>query len=154
DAGHETLRDRGAAGRTARDCRVGGPDRRRARRIVDSGGACVPRGRPAGAPLGVAAMNTQGILSSIVPVHVLAGLTALLFGYVALAATKGAALHRRSGTVFVGAMLTMSLSGALMAAIKTGGVTVNVVAGSLTFYFVATGLLTVRRGSKSEWIDA
>jgi hypothetical protein len=52
-------------------------------------------------------------------------------------------------------MLTMSLSGAVMSAVKTGGVSVNVVAGSLTFYFVATGLLSVRgRDAKSEWIDA
>jgi len=100
-------------------------------------------------------MHTQGIVSSIVPVHVLAGLLALLFGYVALAATKGAELHRRTGRLFVGAMLTMSLSGAVMSAIKTGGVSVNVVAGSLTFYFVVTGLLSVRvRDAKSEWIDA
>jgi uncharacterized membrane protein len=104
-------------------------------------------------------MNTQGIVSSIVssivPVHVLAGMTALLFGYVALAARKGAAVHRKSGMVFVGAMLTMSLSGALMSALETGGVSVNVIAGSLTFYFVATGLLSVRsRDATSEWIDA
>jgi uncharacterized membrane protein len=100
-------------------------------------------------------MHMQGFVSSIVPVHVLAGLLALVFGYVALAATKGAALHRKSGRLFVGAMLTMSLSGAVMSAVKTGGVSVNVIAGSLTFYFVATGLLSVRsRNAKSDRIDA
>jgi len=99
-------------------------------------------------------MHTQGIVSSILPVHVLAGLLALLVGYVALAATKGAALHRKSGRLFVGAMFTMSLSGAVMSAVKTGGLSVNVVAGSLTFYFVATGLLSVRsRDARSDWID-
>ena len=43
--------------------------------------------------------------------------------------------------VFVYAMVTMSLSGALMEALKTSTTSVNVVAGLLTFYFVTTALL-------------
>jgi uncharacterized membrane protein len=87
-------------------------------------------------------------------VHILAGVSALVFGYVALYATKGAAVHRRSGMLFVYAMVTMSLSGALMDAWKTWSITVNVVAGLMTFYFVTTGLLTVRpRAQESPWID-
>jgi hypothetical protein len=34
---------------------------------------------------------------TLLPFHILAGILALLFGYVALYATKGATLHRRSG---------------------------------------------------------
>jgi len=79
---------------------------------------------------------------------------ALLFGYVALYATKGATLHRRSGMFFVYAMVTLSLSGALMDALKTWTISVNVVAGLMTFYFVTTALLTVRRrAQESFWID-
>jgi hypothetical protein len=51
-------------------------------------------------------------------------------------------------------MVTMSLSGALMDAWKARSITVNVVAGLMTFYFVTTGLLTVRpRAQESLWID-
>jgi uncharacterized membrane protein len=92
-------------------------------------------------------MQAQGIVPLIVPVHILAGVLALVFGYVALYATKGAPLHRRSGLLFVWVMVVMSLSGALMDALKVSGISVNVVAGLLTFYFVTTALRTVRRGS-------
>jgi uncharacterized membrane protein len=99
-------------------------------------------------------MPTSAIVPTILPVHILAGVSALVFGYVALYATKGATLHRRSGMLFVYAMVTMSLSGALMDAWKTWSITVNVVAGLMTFYFVTTGLLTVRpRAQESLWID-
>jgi uncharacterized membrane protein len=91
----------------------------------------------------------------ILPVHILAGGLALMFGYVALYAAKGGRLHRKSGMLFVYAMVTMSLSGALMDALKKSTISVNVVAGLLTFYFVTTGLLTVRsRLQASRWIDA
>jgi len=91
---------------------------------------------------------------TLLPFHVLAGILALVFGYVALYATKGATLHRRSGMLFVYAMVTLSLSGALMDALRTWTISVNVVAGLMTFYFVTTGLLTVRpRAQESLWID-
>lgn len=77
--------------------------------------------------------------------HVGAGLLALVFGTLALSAPKGAWLHRKSGIVFVCAMLVMSSSGALMAALQPEVVVVNVIAGVLTFYLVLTALLTVRR---------
>ncbi len=75
--------------------------------------------------------------------HVVAGGVALVAGYVALSATKGATLHRKSGLVFGYAMLIMALSGAMIAAIgRTEG---SVIAGLLTSYFVLTGMVTVRR---------
>ena len=98
-------------------------------------------------------MNTAGIVPTILPFHILAGVLALVFGYVALFAAKGAALHRKSGLLFVVAMATMSLTGALVAFLNTSSV--NAIAGLLTFYFVTTGLLTVRpRPQPSHWIDA
>ena len=100
-------------------------------------------------------MHTPGIVPLILPAHILAGGLALAFGYVALYATKGATLHRKSGMLFVYAMVTMSLSGALMDALKTSRISINVVAGLLTFYLVTTALLTVRNGVReSRWIDA
>ena len=78
------------------------------------------------------------------PIHIAAGLVALVAGAIALYATKGSPLHRRAGMVFVVAMLAMSSTGALMALfIKPNPV--NVMAGSLTFYLVSTGVLTVKR---------
>ena len=99
-------------------------------------------------------MQTQGIVPVILPVHILAGSLALLFGYVALYAAKGGRLHRKSGMLFVYAMVALSLSGALMEILKAWTVTVNVVAGLMTFYFVTTALLTVRRRTQeSSWLD-
>jgi uncharacterized membrane protein len=77
--------------------------------------------------------------------HVGAGLLALLSGAVALYSLKGARLHRKSGLVFVGAMLVMSSSGALIAVVQPNVIALNVIAGVLTFYFVLTALRTVRR---------
>jgi uncharacterized membrane protein len=97
---------------------------------------------------------TTELISMIRPAHIVAGMLALAAGYVALAATKGQPLHRRSGLFFVYAMMAMSLSGALMDAIKTARVSINVIAGLLTFYFVTTALLTVRpRRPASRTID-
>jgi uncharacterized membrane protein len=75
-------------------------------------------------------------------VHVLGAALGLVFGYVALYATKGAPLHRKSGVLFVCAMLAMSLTGAVMAAFK--GDAGTVIAGLLTAYLVITALITVR----------
>ena len=100
-------------------------------------------------------MYTQEIVPLILPVHILAGGLALVFGYIALYATKGATLHRRSGMLFVYAMVTLSLSAALMEALNTWRISVNLVAGLLTFYFVTTALLTVRPHlQNTNWIDA
>jgi uncharacterized membrane protein len=98
-------------------------------------------------------MQTQGVIPMVLPLHILGGMLALLFGYVALYAAKGATLHRWSGTFFVYAMVAMSLTGALVAFLTT--TPVSVVAGLLTFYFVTTALLTVRPRREGSWrIDA
>ncbi len=75
-------------------------------------------------------------------IHIAAGIVALVTGYVALAAAKGAGLHRRSGTVFVWAMVTMALFAAWLGAAK--GEFGNVTGGLLTAYLVITALTTVR----------
>lgn len=91
---------------------------------------------------------------TLLPFHIVAAVLALASGYVALAVTKGAALHRRAGMIFVFAMVTMSLSGALMEALTTSFTSVNVVAGLMTFYCVVTALRTVRpRPQALSWVD-
>lgn len=78
-----------------------------------------------------------------VVLHIAAGSIALVAGAVALYSLKGAKLHRKSGMLFVLAMLVMSVTGAVMAALKPEAI--SVIAGSLTFYLVVTALLTIRR---------
>jgi uncharacterized membrane protein len=90
----------------------------------------------------------------LLSVHIVAGGLAIVLGAVALIAAKGGTLHRKSGMLFVYAMVTLSLSGALMEALNKSVTSVNVVAGLLTFYFVTTALLTVRpRLQASSSID-
>ncbi len=76
--------------------------------------------------------------------HIIAGLIALVAGALALCTSKGSPLHRRSGQVFVAAMLVMTSSAVIMALFVRPH-RVNVVAGLLTFYLVCSGWLTVRR---------
>ena len=76
-------------------------------------------------------------------VHIVAGSAALLSGYAALYAGKGARVHRRSGRVFVYAMITMTLTGAAMAVVgQSEGIVIN---AFLTSYLVITALITVSR---------
>jgi hypothetical protein len=75
-------------------------------------------------------------------VHILAGAVGLITGFLALYATKGGRLHRKSGIIFVYAMIVMALLGAVISALKGGqGVGIGAV---LTVYFVVTALHTVR----------
>lgn len=84
--------------------------------------------------------------------HIIGGLVGLTSGAVALSASKGAKVHRKSGIIFVYAMSVLSISGAVMAALKPERV--SVIAGLLTFYLVLTALLTVRRRDRGfPWMD-
>src|SRR4051812_19200531 len=88
----------------------------------------------------------------LLPIHIIGGLLGIISGFVAVFAYKGANLHRKSGMVFVFAMLVLSTTGTLIAIVK--GQPFNVVAGLLTGYLVVTGLLTVRRpAAGARWID-
>jgi uncharacterized membrane protein len=77
-------------------------------------------------------------------VHILAGSFALIFGYVALYSVKGAPLHRRTGMLFVYAMLTMGFWGALIAAVRGVAPAINIPSAALSAYLVITALATVR----------
>jgi uncharacterized membrane protein len=77
-------------------------------------------------------------------VHILSGAVGIIFGFVALFATKGAWLHRRTGIVFVYAMIAMGLVGTIMAAIWGRQPASNIPMGMLMVYLVTTSLTTVR----------
>ena len=89
-------------------------------------------------------------------VHILAGSLALLTGFIALYSVKGLKLHRKSGMLFVYAMLVMCAGGMVMAVGKGGAWSgVNFRAAVLTAYLVITALTTVRPlASGSRWMDA
>jgi len=89
----------------------------------------------------------------ILPVHVLAGMVALIVGYVALFAAKGGRLHKQTGRTFVYAMVVMALGGSFLAAIDPQGSPTNIVAGLVTFYLVSTAMLTVRTQWRPGRID-
>jgi uncharacterized membrane protein len=80
---------------------------------------------------------------TLLPLHVTGGAIAIVSGFVALYALKGAQLHRKSGTIFVYAMLALSLSGAVMA-LGGAGTALNIHVGMVTGYLVVTSLLTVQ----------
>jgi uncharacterized membrane protein len=82
-------------------------------------------------------------------VHVGSGAVAILSGAGALIARKGGRTHRRFGTVFFGAMLSMAVAASTLAlvAVRRGHLEQmgNVFGGVFAFYLVTTGWLTVRR---------
>jgi uncharacterized membrane protein len=82
----------------------------------------------------------------LLPIHIAAGGLAIVLGAVALSVKKGGTIHRRSGLLFVYAMLVMGTSASILGFLKspTDG---NVMAGLMTAYFVGTALTTVRPAS-------
>lgn len=82
-------------------------------------------------------------------IHVLAGALGLLSGYVALAVSKGAPLHRKTGMFFVYVMVTMSITGALVSAGRGVAPAINIPTALLAFYLVITGMTSV--GSPAWW---
>jgi len=86
-------------------------------------------------------------------VHIIAGSLGILSGFFALYVMKGGALHRKSGSVFVYAMLTMALIGATLAALGNVAPVANVPVGLLTAYLVVTGVETVRATPRLRRFD-
>ena len=74
----------------------------------------------------------------------------MVLGAVALVAKKGGAIHRRSGLLFVAAMLVMGLTASLLGFQKSP-TDPNVFTGFMTAYFVGTAWATVRRASPWTW---
>lgn len=78
-------------------------------------------------------------MNPLLVLHILGGAVAIVSGFLALFVGKGSTLHRRSGEVFVGAMVVLGLS-----AVPLG----NVVGGFMAAYFVCTAFTTVRPVSR------
>lgn len=86
--------------------------------------------------------------------HIGGGAIGLLSGFLTLALRKGSRRHRVAGKVFGVSMICMGGAAAWLAVIKSQPS--NVLAGTLTVYFVATAWATVRRRageiSKFDWV--
>jgi uncharacterized membrane protein len=82
----------------------------------------------------------------LLPIHIAAGGLAIILGAVAVLVKKGGTVHRRSGRLFVYAMLVLGISAAILGVRK--GATGNVFSGLTTAYFVITALTAVRPASQ------
>ena len=80
----------------------------------------------------------------MVQVHIVMGLLALLAGFVALFSRKGGYIHRRSGMLFVCAMIAMLGTGAVLSFFVVDKPE-NGIGALFTIYLVVTSLLTVSR---------
>jgi len=83
----------------------------------------------------------------LLPIHIAAGGLAIVLGAVALIVKKGGTIHRRSGMLFVYAMLVMGFSASILGFLKSPTDS-NVRAGFMTAYFVVTALTTVRPATR------
>jgi hypothetical protein len=81
---------------------------------------------------------------ALVIFHICGATIGLLSGAFAMVFRKGSGRHGAAGTVFVIAMLCMS-SSAVYIATFMHPIMINVVAGTLTFYLVATGWWAAKR---------
>ena len=81
-------------------------------------------------------------MTSLLPVHIVAGAVAIVTGAVALTVAKGSLVHRKAGLVFVYAMIAMGTTGSILA--LGSGFNANVLGGFTSVYFVVTALATVR----------
>jgi uncharacterized membrane protein len=79
----------------------------------------------------------------LMPIHIAAGGLAIVLGAVALSVKKGGTLHRRSGVLFVYAMLVMGTTASLIAFLKSP-TDPQVRSGFMVAYFVVTAWMTVR----------
>jgi uncharacterized membrane protein len=71
----------------------------------------------------------------LLPIHVAAGGLAIVLGAVALSVRKGGTIHRRSGLLFVYAMLVTGISASILG-FRKSYTDPNVLAGLMTAYFV------------------
>jgi hypothetical protein len=83
------------------------------------------------------------LFSTVLLVHIFAGMVGLLSGAAAIIFRKGSPRHALAGKVFVGSMLTMAAGAVYLALAKHQGD--NVGGGILTFYLIGTAWLTARR---------
>jgi hypothetical protein len=89
-------------------------------------------------------MNTGSWLhDAVMWVHIDSGIIALVSGAIAVAMRKGGTGHGRAGSWFVGAMVVLGLTAAILAPLKAEPE--SPLGGILVCYFVLTAWMTARR---------
>jgi uncharacterized membrane protein len=98
--------------------------------------------------------RTRMQLSPLLILHIFGGSVGLVAGTVAIVVRKGGRWHRRAGQVFVGGMLCLAVTGALIAYMRAEPP--NIVAGLLTIYMIMTAWMTGRhkdgRSGAFDWV--
>ena len=100
------------------------------------------RGSPLQQTTHVTLATATGLWRLALLTHVGAGLVGLITGFVALSVLKGGWLHRKSGILFVYAMIAMGVMASAIAAYE--GNLRTVIGGPFTAYLVFTALTAVR----------
>lgn len=92
-------------------------------------------------------------MNILMAIHIAGGLLAILAGTVAAAARKGGRLHARAGTLFLGSMLVLGISGAILEPFSTPEPGSPLV-GVFVCYFVLTGWMAARRrDGRTGWFE-
>ena len=84
----------------------------------------------------------------MLPIHIVAGGLAVIFGFTALFSPKGGPLHRRIGMWFVYSMIAMGVSASILEFRKPQAGVTNLIAAVLCAYFVGTAVTTVRPATR------
>lgn len=90
------------------------------------------------------------LYSAILIFHIVAGFTALLSGGISFVATKGKALHKRSGMIYTAAMLAVGLSAIIMCLLRYNPFLFTV--GIFSTYMTVTGYRSLQYHKKSQSI--
>ena len=92
-------------------------------------------------------------MNILMAIHIAGGLLAIPAGTVAATARKGGRLHARAGTLFLGSMLVLGISGAILEPFSTPEPGSPLV-GVFVCYFVLTGWMAARRrDGRTGWFE-
>lgn len=91
-------------------------------------------------------------ITPVLIIHIAVGTICLLSGFTALIFRKGSQPHRRAGKFFVFSTVAAAVT-AVYLAIFTPEKMISIIGGTIAFYLVITGWLTVARKTNSLLID-
>ena len=92
-------------------------------------------------------------MNAILYPHILAGLIAVLSGFIAVGARKGGRLHRLAGTLFFGSMLVLGITASILEPYRMPEPG-SPVGGIIVCYFVATSWTAARRrDGRPGWFE-
>jgi uncharacterized membrane protein len=84
------------------------------------------------------------IKTVFLPIHIAAGIAAVLLGVVAIAVRKGSRRHAQAGTLFAAAMIVLGLTASILEPFRTPKPG-SPITGLFVCYFVATSWVAARR---------